>query len=84
MKNLKLLRIDYRFQNWGKTERIVCEQNHHDSASFSLLKQGQNVGTIYKDKHVWKSSSNNIFLPCDIAKIGAFIDNYIMRHQGLV
>ncbi|GGE41415.1 hypothetical protein EV200_101654 [Pedobacter psychrotolerans] len=77
MRTLKTVKIDFRFQNWGKTERIVCEQDQYDSHSFSLLKQGQNVGTIVKKGQLWISSNNNIFLPEDIAKIGAHIDDYL-------
>ena len=81
MKMLSRLRIDYRYQNWGKTERIVCEQDSNDDYTFLLLKQGQNVGTIFKQGNVWKSSSNNIFLPSDIANIGRFIDEHIALQQ---
>jgi len=77
MRSANRLRIDYRYKNWGKTERIVCEQDNLDDDIFILLKQGQNVGTIFKEGNIWKSSSNTIFLPADIAKIGALIDEHI-------
>jgi len=81
MKTSPRLRIDYRYLNWGKTERIVCEQDINDKYTFMLLKQGQNVGTIFKVGNIWQSSSNNIFLPPDIAKIGRFIDEHLSHYE---
>lgn len=84
MKALKNLRIDYRFSNWGKTERIVCELDKYNPNTFALLKHGQIIGTIFKEDYIWKSSSNSFFLPADIAKIGAYIDKYLKENQHWV
>ena len=82
MSKLNRIQIDYRYKNWGKTVRIVCEQDAEDDYLFVLLKQGQNVGTIYKAGKIWKSSHNNIFLPADIAKIGELIDEHLQQQAG--
>lgn len=80
MNTFKALRIDYGFQNWGKTERIVCEQEDSTDLSFQLFKQGRNVGTIYKNGLIWKSSGNSVFLPSDIQKIGIYIEAYLQHN----
>ena len=77
MRDSKKIRIDYRYQNWGKTERIVCEQDDNDTFKFVLLKQGQNVGTIVKKGGLWETTNNNIFLPSDVRKIGELIDKHL-------
>jgi len=84
MSRLNRIRIDYRYKNWGKTERIVCEQDAEDDYSFVLLKQGQNVGTIFKSGRIWKSTNNNIFLAADIAKIGELIDDHMQQNQSKI
>lgn len=84
MSRLNRIRIDYRYKNWGKTERIVCEQDAEDDYSFVLLKQGQNVGTIRKSGRIWKSTNNNIFLAADIAKIGELIDDHMQQNQSKI
>lgn len=81
MKTKNSLRIDYRYRNWGKMERIVCEQDGFNSNVFLLFKQGQNVGTIYREGAVWHSNSNNIFLPADILRIGRYIDKCLSELQ---
>ena len=81
MKTLQKLRIDYRYQNWGKTERVVCEQENQENL-FTLLKAGQVVGTIQKTPEGWKASTNAIFLPEDVVKIGNYIDEY-RKKNGL-
>lgn len=77
MKTKNNLRIDYRFQNWGRMERIICEQDNIHSHVFLLFRQGQNVGAIYKEGGVWRSNSNTIFLPLDILRIGQFIEQHL-------
>ncbi len=84
MNTFKALRIDYRFQNWGKTERIICEQEDSPELSFQLFKQGRIVGTIYKKGLIWKSSGNSIFLPADIQKIGNYIETYLQHNNPKV
>jgi len=79
MNESKKMRIDYRYQNWGKTERIVCEQDDENKFRFVLLKQGQNVGTITKRAGLWEASNNNIFLPSDVQKIGELIDKHLAQ-----
>lgn len=79
MKTLPKICIDYRYRNWGKTERIICEQDGINDQVFLLIKQGQNVGTIFKQDNHWKSNCNNIFLPVDISKIGQLIDQHLVR-----
>jgi len=81
MKPQNKLRIDYRFLNWGKTERIVCEQDQFDDNVFFLLKQGQNIGTITKQNMRWISSPNSMLLPAEVVKIGSYIDEHLRQEK---
>ncbi|MGY3055121.1 hypothetical protein ACVWYG_003332 [Pedobacter sp. UYEF25] len=77
MKHSAKKTIDYIFNNWGKIEKIVCEQDLHKDGAFLLLKEGQNVGTITRVENAWQFSLNSIFLPSDAAKIGDYIEKHL-------